>query len=201
MRLVRLAVVFVMVAALVVLAGCQQNRTQADVKDQVEKSFEQARLDNINVDSDAEHKTLTLKGEVKTDADKQRAEELARSAAAGWTIANEIAVRPEGAAGDRAEDVGSAEDKAIKASLDAEYEKANIKDAGFDYDVNNGVVTLTGNVQNSKQKQQAETLAKKVKDVEQVVNNIEIGRDALPASDQGARADTDQKKEDVKKKD
>lgn len=191
----RLTLICTLVAGLIILAGCQQNRTQADVKDQVERSFEQAKLENVNIDSDAEHKTLTLKGEVQSEAEKQRAEDLARSSAAGWTIANEIAVRPEGQLGDRAEEVGSAEDKAIKASLDSEFTKANLNDAGFDYDVNNGVVTLTGNVRNVKQKQQAETIAKNVKDVEQVVNNIEIdqrARGAAAGADDGARADTDE---------
>ena len=198
MRLFRLTLICTLVAGLIVLAGCQQTSTQADVKDQVERSFEQAKLDNVNVDSDTENQTLTLKGEVQSEAEKQRAEELARNSAAGWTIANEIAVRPEGEMGDRAEDIDDAKDSAIKASLDSEYEKANIKNAGFDYDVQNGVVKLSGNVDKPAVKQQAEALAKKVKDVEQVVNNIEIGdRADLPASDDGARADSD-KDEDKK---
>jgi len=195
MRLVRLSVVFALVAALLVIAGCNQNRTQADAKDRVEKSLEQAKLDNINVDSDTEHKTITLKGDVKTAADKDRAEQLARESAAGWTIANEIAVRPEGEAGDRAEDIDDAKDSAIKASLDSEYEKANIKNAGFDYDVQNGVVTLSGDIKQAAVKQQAEAIAKKVKDVEQVVNNIEVEQARGAAAGDGARADTDQKKD------
>src|SRR5688572_3021160 len=191
MRLFRLTLICTLVAGLIVLAGCQQNRTQADVKDSVEKSFEQAKLDDVNVDSNTEQRTLTLKGEVKTDADKQRAEQLAREVASGWVIANEIAVRPEGAMGDRAEDVDDAKDSAIKASLDSEFTKANIKDAGFDYDVSNGVVTLSGDVQKPMVKQQAETIAKKVKDVEQVVNNIEIAEGSRADTDEGARADSD----------
>lgn len=199
MREFRFSIIFAVVAALLVLGGCQQTGDRADVKNRVERSFEQAKLDNVNVDTDNENRVVRLQGEVNTEADKQRAEQLAQEAATGWTVANEIAVRPEGEVGQRMEDVESAEDKAIRANLDAEFTKSKLNESGIDYDVNNGVVTLSGNVENATQKQQAETIAKKVEHVEQVVNNIEIGdRAMLPASDEGARADSDEKKDEKK---
>jgi len=47
-----------------------------------------------------------------------------------------------------------------------------VKGGGLDVDVKQGVVTLGGAVEEPKQKERAEKLAKKVKGVKQVINNI-----------------------------
>ncbi len=49
-----------------------------------------------------------------------------------------------------------------------------VKGGAIDVAVKDGVVTLKGNVQEAKQKAKAETLAKKVKGVKSVVNNLQI---------------------------
>jgi osmotically-inducible protein OsmY len=49
-----------------------------------------------------------------------------------------------------------------------------VKGAVIDVDVKDGVVTLKGIVQDSQQKSKAESLAKKVKGVKSVVNDIKI---------------------------
>jgi hyperosmotically inducible protein len=49
-----------------------------------------------------------------------------------------------------------------------------IKGSAIDVDVKDGVVTLKGRVQESRQKSKAESLAKKVKGVKSVVNDIQI---------------------------
>ena len=49
-----------------------------------------------------------------------------------------------------------------------------VKGGAIDVDVKNGVVTLKGKVQEAKQKSKAETLAKKVKGVKSVVNDLQI---------------------------
>jgi osmotically-inducible protein OsmY len=51
---------------------------------------------------------------------------------------------------------------------------AVVKGGAIDVDVKDGVVTLKGKVQEAKQKVKAESLAKKVKGVKSVVNNIQI---------------------------
>ena len=57
----------------------------------------------------------------------------------------------------------------IKLSGDAE-----VKGGALMVDSKQGVVTLTGTVETSRQKDKAGRLAKKVKGVKQVINNIEI---------------------------
>jgi osmotically-inducible protein OsmY len=49
-----------------------------------------------------------------------------------------------------------------------------VKGGAIDVDVKDGVVTLKGRVQEQKQKSKAESLAKKVKGVKSVVNNLQI---------------------------
>ena len=49
-----------------------------------------------------------------------------------------------------------------------------VKGGALKVDVKDGVVTLTGAVEQDKQKEKAEKIAKKVKGVKQVVNNLEI---------------------------
>jgi hyperosmotically inducible protein len=49
-----------------------------------------------------------------------------------------------------------------------------VKGGGLKVDVKQGVVTLSGAVEQPKQREKAEKLARKVKGVKSVVNNIEI---------------------------
>jgi hyperosmotically inducible periplasmic protein len=73
-----------------------------------------------------------------------------------------------------------ADDKVV--SDDAIYDRvrislasdAEVKGGDLKVDVKQGVVTLTGTLENSHLKDKAGKLAKKVKGVKQVVNNIEI---------------------------
>ena len=49
-----------------------------------------------------------------------------------------------------------------------------VKGGALQVEVKQGVVTLSGAVEQDKQKEKAEKIAKKVKGVKQVVNNLEI---------------------------
>ena len=51
---------------------------------------------------------------------------------------------------------------------------AVVKGGAIDVDVKDGVVTLKGKVQEAKQKSKAESLAKKVKGVKSVINQLQI---------------------------
>jgi osmotically-inducible protein OsmY len=60
---------------------------------------------------------------------------------------------------------------AVKQKLAAD---TVVKGGNLDIDVKNGVVTLSGKVQEMRQRSKAEQLAKKVHGVKSVVNNIKI---------------------------
>jgi hyperosmotically inducible protein len=49
------------------------------------------------------------------------------------------------------------------------------KGGGFTVDCKDGVVTLAGQAENMQQKERATVVAKKVKGVKQVINNLSIG--------------------------
>jgi len=53
---------------------------------------------------------------------------------------------------------------------------ADVKGGGLDIDVKDGVVTLRGKLENEKQIQKAERLAKKVNGVKKVVNEITLAK-------------------------
>jgi osmotically-inducible protein OsmY len=89
---------------LVVAIGCSSNKASTpDIKDRVAKSLGDAGFKDINVSSDNDKQLVTIKGDVKTQEEKERAEDVAKGAAGGWVVANEIGVRPEGTAGRRGE--------------------------------------------------------------------------------------------------
>ena len=64
---------------------------------------------------------------------------------------------------------------------------AVVKGGAIEVEVKDGVVTLKGRVQEQRQKSKAESLAKKVKGVKSVVNNLQIG-DALASTAMPIRA-------------
>src|SRR5215469_13540704 len=77
--------------------GCSQNKASvADVKDHVSKALANADFKNITVDVNNEKELVTLKGDVKTQQEKERAEQIAKESADGYIVSNEIGVRPEG---------------------------------------------------------------------------------------------------------
>jgi osmotically-inducible protein OsmY len=85
---------------------------------------------------------VTLTGHVPTDADKERAESIARSASAGQVLADEIAVTPPHAESE-ANTVSSDLDKAIEKNVDAALVQNRVK-TGISPKVTNGVVTVQG---------------------------------------------------------
>lgn len=73
------------------------------------------------------------------------------------------------AQGNRPEDDRLVDQVRIKLAGDRD-----VNGGGIDVSVKNGVVTLAGTVHREKQKQRAEHLAKKIKRVTRVVNNLKV---------------------------
>src|SRR4051812_30154356 len=84
--------------------GCSQQRaSNPSMKDGVENSLKQAGFKDVNVDEDRNKGVITLKGNVATQDEKNRAEAAAKSAAGNDVIANELLVT--GGDKDQAKDV------------------------------------------------------------------------------------------------
>jgi osmotically-inducible protein OsmY len=141
-----------------------------DVKDQVENSLEQANIDDVNVDWDKNEKVVHLKGSVDSAAERQRAEEVAMTAVGtSGKVLNELTV----------EDVNDTTadnfDGQIRDRLSEMVDRdATLKDREIDFDVNNGVVTVKGNVRSAAEKNRVDELVKSAPGVKDFANGLEI---------------------------
>jgi osmotically-inducible protein OsmY len=159
--------------AVVALVGCSQRATQSpDVSDSIRKSLDQAGLKDVSVSQDRDKGVVTLGGHVAAEADKSQAESIAKSIAVGQVVANEIAVTPPGAESE-AKAVSSDLDQGIEKNLHAALIQNRLQKI-VNYDVKNGVVTLTGEVNSQSKRALAEQIASAVPNVKQVVNNLQI---------------------------
>src|SRR5207248_1029348 len=132
------------VLALGLFVGCARPALAPDVSDTTRKALNDAGLNDVSVRQDRDKGVVTLGGHVASDADKAHAEAVAKSLAGNQVVADEILVTPPGAEGD-ARSISSDLDKGIANNLDAAFIANKLKN-DVSYDVKNGVVTLTGNV-------------------------------------------------------
>lgn len=152
--------------------GCTNNTKAPDVTENVRHALDNAGLNDVRVSEDRDKNVVTLTGNVSSDDDKARAETIARSQAGTAVLANEIGVRPKGDEG-TAKKVDSELDGGIDKNLEAMLVQHKMNRA-VHYDVNNGVVTLKGNVRSQSQRSTVEKLAQQVPNVKQVVNELEV---------------------------
>jgi len=178
MKFRSLSVIVLTVAGLV---GCASNRPP-EVAGTIRDSLQKAGLNDVTVSQDRDKGVVTLGGNVAREGDKGRAEEIARSGAAGQVVADEIAVLPNGNE-TTAKDVDSDLDKGIEANLDAALTQANIK--GVRHATKNGVVTLKGNLETPALRSSAERIATGVPNVRQVVNEIDVRHQRATSSPAG----------------
>jgi hyperosmotically inducible protein len=164
-----------MVALLAVgiMAGCSQTTTKSpDVTDSIRKSLDQAGFKDVTVSQDRDKGVVTLGGQVASESDKSQAESLAKSLAAAQVVADQIAVIPVGAEKE-AKAVNSDLDQGIEKNLDAALIQNKLHKS-VKYEVKNGVVTLTGEVNSEDKRTRAEKVATGVPNVTQVVNNLQV---------------------------
>jgi hyperosmotically inducible periplasmic protein len=173
MKKLRLSVAMVALLAVGMLAGCSQTATKSpDVSDSIRKSLDQAGFKDVTVSQDRDKGIVTLGGQVASENDKSQAESLAKSLAGAQVVANQIVVMPPGGESE-AKAVNSDLDKAIEKNLDAALIQNKLQ-KGVKYDVKNGVVTLTGEVNSQSKRALAEQIASAVPNVKQVVNDLQI---------------------------
>ena len=169
----RFAIAVPLLAVVIGLVGCTEtHKSQAD---NVRNALEQADLKDVHVSDDADKNTVTLTGTLHSDDAKNKAGDVAKSAAPGRTIANEISVEPVGNESD-AKAVRSNLDDGIENNYKAALISKHLNKQSIHYDAKNGVLTLKGSVKSSAQKAEAERLASNVPNVQKVVNQIEISR-------------------------
>jgi len=159
-------------AVLAIALACSSNTKAPDVTDNVRHALDSAGFTDVRVTQDRDKNVVTLTGTVPTDDDKGRAESTAKSQAGSAVVANEIGVRPQNDEG-TAKKVDSELDAGIDKNLEAMLVEHRMN-RDVRYDVNNGVVTLKGDVASQGQRSNVEKLAQQVPNVKQVVNELEV---------------------------
>jgi hyperosmotically inducible protein len=158
--------------AVAMVAGCQ-HATHPDEKSAVTDSLKNNNLNAVDVSQDRDKGVMTLKGNLASQDLKNQAESLAKQAAPDYTIADEIGVRPPDVA--HAGAIASDLDNAIEDNFKAEIKAHNnLNDQSISCSAKNGTLVLKGSVKTAAQKHEAESLAKKVPNVQQVVNELEV---------------------------
>ena len=154
------------------MVACSKQNTPP-AKENVEQALKQNGMGDINVDEDRDKGVITLKGDVKSDDQKQQAGRVAQQAAPGKVVANELAVRPEGMES-TARKVESSTDDAIEDHFKAAIAANHWENQHIRSDAKNGVLTLDGDVDTSAQRAAVERAAAKIPGVQQVVNKLEV---------------------------
>ena len=156
-----------------ILAGCFATATKSpDVSDSIRKSLDEAGFKDVSVSQDRNKGIVTLGGQVASEHDKLQAESLAKSLAGTQVVADQIAVIPIGAEKE-AKAVNSDLDTGIEKNLDAALIQNKLHD-NVKYEVKSGVVTLTGGVNSQSKRDYAESVAARVPNLKQVVNDLQV---------------------------
>jgi hyperosmotically inducible protein len=181
MKTLKRSLTFLALLVVGTLVGCSTTSTKSpDVSESIRRSLDQANLKDVSVSQDRDKGVVTLDGHVATEGDKSQAESIAKSMASGQVVANQIAVIPPSAESDT-KAVNSDLDKGMEKNLDAALIQHRLHKS-VKYDVRNGVVTLTGEVNSQSQRAQAERVASSVPNVKQVVNELQVKNQKASAS-------------------
>jgi osmotically-inducible protein OsmY len=163
-RLVVAVAVSLATAGLVACGG-----GKPDVKENVENAFEREKVENVNVDWDDEARVLHLKGAVATDAEKARAESVATQAVGtSGKVANELTLRVDRTSADNLD--GTINDH-VENLIDEDpvWTKSEIE-----VSVNNGVVTLKGDIVSDADRKRLVDQVGRVPGVQNVVDSLQI---------------------------
>lgn len=122
----------------------------------------------FEIDVDTQDGIVRLSGNVETEAGRREAEKIARETAGVRSVVNDIDIG-DPTLGENITDAWILTKIKAKFTADPEINPLNI-----DIDVVEGVVTLSGKVEDSETRSEAERLARNTKGVKSVRNRIEI---------------------------
>ena len=167
----------VVVVTLAASVGCATTRTprrqlaDKNISTKVANKFlRDPEIDRYRIDIDTINGIVTLRGHVDSDDEREEAERLARRITGVVRVENKLEIdRQRREARTAFEDAWIAVMVESKLARDPEVRSRNV-----DIDVKGGVVTLSGIVESTRAKQEAEELATTVDGVIKVVNELEV---------------------------
>jgi len=135
-----------------------------------EKALKDANLADVKVDWDRDARVAHLKGSVDSPTDRQRAEDVA-TAAVGTTgkVLNELTIK--GVNDRSAGDFDGQIKRTLKRMIN---DDPILRDRDVDFDVNNGAVTIKGEVRTAAEKNKVTQLVHAAPGVKDMVNALEI---------------------------
>ncbi len=159
---------FVAVICAVTLAACMRNSN--DPKDRVDKALSDANVKGVHTSYDKDGNVVHLTGTVNSPDDKERADQIATGAVGtSGRVLDEIKVQG-------MDDKSAADqDTLIRDTLRDQVGKDQVlQDRDISFDVNNGVVTIKGNVRTAGEKDKVSAMVKQVPGVKQMANELEV---------------------------
>lgn len=164
-----------LLAANIGLNGCHSGQ-RLDDRMAVYNALDKNDLRSVTVSQDQGNGTITLSGIVGSMDRRQKAEQIVQKAAPGYRIVDRLQVQSTGLQ----DDIQSATQKAqVDRSIENGFKKSiaeepSLKSEKIQCTAYQGTVTLKGAVRTSKEREQAEDLAKRVPQVQHVINEIRI---------------------------
>ncbi len=168
-RLLNVILVVVAVVALgVMLAACSRNTN--DPKDRVDKALSDANIKGVHTSYDRDADVIHLTGTVDSADAKQRADQLATSAVGtSGKVLDELKVQG------MDEKPISDQDSLIRDTLKDQVNQDQVlRDRDIKFDVNNGVVTVKGDVRTPEEKSQVTEMVRNVSGVKQLANELDV---------------------------
>jgi hyperosmotically inducible periplasmic protein len=141
-----------------------------DPSQKVDKALKDANIDDVKVDWDKEAHVAHLTGTVDRATERQRAEEVA-TAAVGTTgrVLNEVTIK--NVNDTTADDLDGTIRRHLKDAIDNDQ---TLRDRDINFDVNNGVVTVKGDVRTAAEKARVGEIIKSAPGVKDMANALEI---------------------------
>jgi hyperosmotically inducible protein len=175
--MLRIATTLVIGGALALAYACADNRRVEQQMDDgnltamlgAKYAFD-SEIDRYRIDIDVKNGVVTLRGAVSDEEERQEAERIATNLKGVRSVVNELTIDPTPRTATRAfEDAWIVSMLKSKLGVDPE-----VKATQIDVDVREGVVTLSGTVDNETAKTEAEDLAWSVDGVRKVVNQLVV---------------------------
>ncbi|MGA8727458.1 MAG: BON domain-containing protein [Terracidiphilus sp.] len=162
-------------AGALTIAGCL-NGSHPDNKAAIYQSLNSHDLSSVVVKQNREKGVITLSGIVDSPELKGRAEQLAKDAAPSYTIDDKLQVDSAGLQSMITQATTESRldndiENRFKASLQT---SKNLDKQTIQYSATNGTLYLKGAVRSAREKKEAEELARKVPNVQHVVNEIQV---------------------------
>jgi hyperosmotically inducible periplasmic protein len=151
-------------------AGACSTNEVPDPSDRTEQALKDANIPDVNVDWDKEARVAHLKGSVDSSRERERAEEVAETAVGtSGKVLNELTIEEVN------EKTADDMDGRIRGDLKDMIDRDQVlRDRDINFDVNNGVVTVKGEVRTTAEKTKVTEFVKAAPGVKDFANALEI---------------------------